>query len=519
MRLNALWLICLLLLLPGAVALGQPAPASQPVEPPATQPAATAAPGQPAPAWSEVSAEVEQYGMDPFDGLDHSGTPPLPPRQLQLPPRSAPDGERRPLPSYDGRPPASLSAGEVLIWIPRGLLYPVHLLLEYGVRWPITQGVTFAEKHYLIPRIQRLFTWSDGRAGLFPTMFFDFGLEPSVGLYFYYDDLLVKNNDLVLQFGFWPTGWYQAVATDRFKVFRNDAGTVTLRGEFVYRPDFVYTGLGVDSVSTEHFFRFRKVEAEASLRAALKDLNRVTFGLRYRNGLIGGSDLDDDDPSVDSAGSPWVSDLPRQVPGYDKTYNLLSTQLKVELDTRSPDRVFTPGSGLRLELFGSFNIDPGNTELAFVRYGAEAVAFLDLTGLNHVLALRVYAELLETIGDDLVPITERIELGGAEHMRGYLQGWLRGDSALVFTLDYRYPVWTFLDANIFVSLGNAFTGRYELLHAKHLLLNWGIGLRSNTSRDVSFDILVAFGSNQLGAWDEDFRINHVRAVFGINQGF
>ncbi len=481
-------------------ATSQPSSASQPA--PASQPA-----GEPLPAL------VPAYG--PYAGMDHSGTPVLPPRQITLPPQSAKPGEERPLPGYDGRPPDGLSAGEALIWVPRAIFYPVHLILKYGVQYPITGAITLAEEHHVLNRVQRFFTFRDGKGGLFPTFFVDFGLYPSMGLYFYLDDLFVPNNNLVLQAGFWPTGWYHFTVTDRFKVFRNDQGTVTLRGEFVWRPDFVFTGLGPDSTSNEYWFGARHTEVEASLRTALKDLNRVTFGLFYRNVMIEGGDS----PSVDDKAAPFSRNLQKSMPGYGWTYNLLTAQLKFELDSRSPDRVFTPGSGLRLELFGSLNVDPSDAELSFARYGAEAAGFLDVSGLNHVIALRLYTELLEPIGDAPVPVTERISLGGAEYMRGFLGGWLRGDSALVLTLDYRYPIWTFLDANIFASLGNVFNGRFEDIHIERMMMVWGIGLRSNTSRDVSFDIMLAFGTNQLGIWDDDFRINHVRAVFGINQGF
>jgi len=439
----------------------------------------------------------------------------LPPAQITLPPESAKPGQRRPVPRYDGRAADSASAGEVLIWIPRVIFYPAHLLMEYGIRWPITTGITLAEKHHVFNRVTRFFTFNEGKGGLFPTFFVDFGLYPSMGLYFYNDDLFVPGNDLVVQAGFWPTGWYHFAVTDRFKVFRNDQGTVTLRGEFVWRPDFVFTGVGPDSVSDEYWFGARQTEVEASLRTSLKDLNRVSFGLFYRNVMIEGGDS----PSVDDTSAPFAGDLQKNMPGYGETYNLLTARLRFELDTRSPDRVFTPGSGLRLELFGSISVDPGDPELSFARFGAEAAGFLDLSGINHVVALRLYAEMLETIGDSVVPVTERITLGGAEHMRGFLDGWLRGDSALVLTLDYRYPVWTFLDANLFVSFGNVFNGRYEEIQIKKMMMCWGIGLRSNTSRDVSFDVLLAFGTNQMGIWSDDMRINHVRVVFGINQGF
>jgi hypothetical protein len=503
-------------------------PASLPTSRPTTQPADSVPPA--------TAAGARAEDPDPYAGLDHTGTPPLPPEDRGLPARSAKPGEQRPVPNYDGRPPEPLSAGEGLIWVPRVIFYPVHLVLEYGLRWPIVQGITFAEKHYLFERVKRVFTFDEGKGGIFPTLFFDFGVNPSAGFYFFYDDLVAEGNDLTLQAGFWADDWYHLVATDSCRVFRDDSGLITLRGEFIYRPDQVFrvfTELDqatLDRFTTERFFRARQTEIELSLRAFLQRLNRVNLALFYRNTKIENGY----DPPLEALTSPLVRNdqgfvpsdpemrtrlVEQAIPGYNSTYNLLETKVRFELDSRHPDRVFTPGSGLRLELFGSFAFDPGEIDLNFFRWGGEAAGFWDVSGINHVLALHLYIEALERTGDAVVPLTERISLGGPEHLRGFLEGWLRGDSALVVTADYRYPIWSFLDANIFASLGNVFPGRFEKLHVKRLVLNWGIGFRSNTSREVSFDFLVGFGTNRIELWDEDFNVDHVRVIFGINQGF
>ncbi len=464
----------------------------------------------------EVPAWAAEEEADPYAGLDHTGTPPLPPKKQSLPAPSAEPGKERPAPGYDGRPAEDLSAGEALIWVPRVLFYPVHLVLEYGLRWPLTKGITLAEEHYLFNKVERFFTFSDGDGGLFPTLFFDFGLSPSMGLYFFHDNVIVEGHNVSLQLGYWPRDWLHVIINDSFLVFKDSSGTVGTRVEVVYRPDKVFFGLGPFSrQQDERFYRLQQTEVELGLRAKLKGLHRFSAGLFYRNTKI----LNGDDPGIDDPGTPFDVTNALEVPGYGETYNLLQAELKFELDSRSPDRISRPGSGVRLELFGSFAVDPGDPELRFARYGGEAAGFLDVTGDNHVLALRVYTELLESVGDTPVPFTERIALGGDEHMRGFLEGRLRGDSAVVVTLDYRYPIWSFLDANLFVSMGNAFLGRFEYMHIKRMIMSWGLALRSNTSRNVSFDIMVGFGSNRLEQWDDDFRVDNFRATFGINQGF
>ena len=476
------------------------APASRPAVP-STQPATVSGPAAP----TRDNAENQ---ADPFSGLDHSGTP-SPPSRLSTGGKGQPLADRRSLPNYDGRVSEALTVGDVLIWVPRAVLYPVHLLLEYGLRWPMVKLVTVAEEHYVFNRIKRFFTFADGKAGLYPTAFFDAGRGLWGGANFFYNGLGISNHSLIINAGYGSSGWYSVAARDTVRVFRNKGGLITLSGGYSSAPNLAFTGLGPDTDEEDQgFFGLRLAEVDLSLSASLSGLNQVQFGVGYRNAKI----EEGRDPEAP----------PADVPGFGDAYDLLRIYLNLVADTRSPDRVWTPGTGLRLELFGSFQFDPSATDLNFFRWGGEAAGFLDLSGINHVIALRVYAEALESTGDALVPASELIALGGQRYLRGFLQGRFRGESALVVTTSYRYPVWAFLDADIFASVGNVFGQRWERLHVKRMTLNWGIGLRTNTSRAYSIGIMLAFGTNQFERWDDDgggFHIDRVRFMAGANHGF
>ena len=66
-------------------------------------------------------------------------------------------------------------------------------------------------------------------------------------------------------------------------------------------------------------------------------------------------------------------------------------------------------------------------------------------------------------------------------------------------------------------MGNTFDEHLDGFSWERMYLNWGIGVRSNNSRDVSFDILVAFGSNRLDS--NSFKVDRVGFIIGVNQGF
>jgi hypothetical protein len=153
----------------------------------------------------------------------------------------------------------------------------------------------------------------------------------------------------------------------------------------------------------------------------------------------------------------------------------------------------------------------------FGRWGAEGGVFFDLTGLGHVLGLKGYVELIEQIGNVAVPFTELISLGGLKRMKGFPDGRFRGPSAFVMTMDYQYPIWTFLDANIFISLGNTFQEHLSDFAFKRQHLNWGLSLRTSFERAYSFDFVVGVGSNRLDK--PSFKIDGVNLAIGINHGF
>ncbi len=503
-------------------------PATRPATPPTTRPTTKKAtqpkPASPTAPLKPTSPPPPARPADPYAGLDHTGTPSLPPRTDRLPPQSAAPGKKRPKPNYAGRKSPRPTAGEVLIWIPRVIFFPIHVTLEYVLRWPLVRFMSFLEKHHVIDHIGDFFKFDGGKASWMPTILKEFGKFNQIGLFYSHKDVGVKGHSISMQAAFWVNSWYQARVIDEWKVFQKDQGAITTRVEFKYRPDQSYYGLGPDTTKDmKSYYRLRQTDVELSLAATLKDLNRFRADLRFRNAYIS-------DPSDDLTGEQvsiadpdravyWDVNDPTSMPGYKNEYNLLTLRLRLDLDSRSPERVDTPGSGVRLELRGSYNIDPTHTWLHFIQYSGELAGFLDVTGRNHVLSLRLYVAGLENTGPAMIPFHERLKLGGKEYLRGYYAGRFRGDSAVVASAQYQYPIWWMLDAYLFMSLGNAFGNHFRDFAFRKLVMSWGIGMRTNASKSVSFDVLVAFGSNQLGLWKEGFKLDDIRLVIGINQGF
>lgn len=427
---------------------------------------------------------------------DHQGTPPLPPPLASAERGSlAPDQSRR-APAYDGREEPAPSAGEVMIWIPRVLFFPARAVLEYGLRWPLVKLLTLNDQYKLTQRVGSVFTFRGGHSGIFPTAFIDFGLSPSVGFYTFHDQLFHPAHSLSAQGGFWTEDWRHLSLADRWSIFGGD-GELVFRGELAQRPDEPYFGTGYAARQQDRRdLRFRRVDAEIELGSYVGGLNRVRFRLRFRDAEV-------------------LARLGPALPGPQRdNYNLLGGELSLALDSRSPEKERTSGTGLRAEATVGYFADPGPRDTSYFRFGGSAGGFFDPAGTNHVLALVVYAELIARTNGEALPLTELISV---ESLRGFIPGRFRGESAVGATLSYRYPIWVLLDAELFLGVGNAFGPALIDFRFDRLVLDGGLALRLGVSRDTSIDLLVGFGTNRLGS--PALEVDSFRFSFGAKHGF
>ncbi|MEO1335833.1 MAG: hypothetical protein AAFV29_09310, partial [Myxococcota bacterium] len=317
---------------------------------------------------------------DVLAGLDHTGSAARPPKVTPLPPSNGRPGEKRVRPDYEGRPPDTASAGDVLLWIPRIALYPVHLTLNWLVRKPIVWAITRAEANYLFTRVENALTFFNGKATLFPTFLADFGLNPAVGLAYTHNDLFADGNTFALSVAVWnPEEWLRVAVRNEQLALNDDSGLFVLEGEFLRRPDQVYYGLGADTrTDDERIYAIERAEVGFELFATLHELNKISFRTRFRSVTFDnenarapalGRTLNLNGEPLERPGAIAFG-TPETIPGFDDRYQLLEHRIHLMLDSRSPDTQYEGGTGLRFEAFGSFEWDPTQTSLHFFRVGA-----------------------------------------------------------------------------------------------------------------------------------------------------
>ncbi|PIE18757.1 MAG: hypothetical protein CSA66_03795 [Proteobacteria bacterium] len=419
---------------------------------------------------------------------------------------------KRAVPDYDGRGEAPTTAGDVLLWVPRVAMSPLYLVSEYVIRRPLGALITEMERADLPALLVDFFTFGGSSAGLIPTMLFDFGLEagalPSGGFYFFWDDALFDGHDLRLRAAFGGGDWIEADVASR--VALGDHGQLSASFDYTRRKDRVFAGIG-GGFGDEAIGRYGLDQTEA------------TLGYRHQLGVRGFVEGDVrlsryaffaatccGDPSL---GGPIADGLYDPPDGFDSDHTYLIPELRIALDSRA----VRPGdeSGARGELFGSVGRALSGYDATFARVGVQLGAFIDLYN-NRVLGLRLHAEAVANLGDARLPFRELARLGGAAPLRAFAEGRLRGQSAAAAVLEYRWPIWVWLDGDLFVEAGNVFGPGFEGLEADALRLSFGVGVRPASIEDHPFELLVAAGTGPLG---DGGGVTTVRVVIGTTSGF
>ncbi len=543
-----------------SAAAAQPTgPAPEPLQPPVPAPSGSPpAPDAPPPKGLEPKPKSDIPGDAPGKGKGEGdakkeapdtakpqpsyGGPQPPPHPESLPERKdLKAGQKRKPQDYDGKEDHTTTA-EDLLWIPRVVFFPLYLVTEYVIRIPLGMLTVAVERSNLISDLQKAFTFGpDNNIGIIPTAFLDFGFRPSVGIYFFYNDFLTKGNDLRANFGFGGTRFWRAGLADRIPIdtpigLERARSYFQIETDFLTRADLLYWGIGPDTIEDTrsklevwtvggggrvHIEPWRGTFLESWVTARY-----TTTGPGECSGSVTFVDEDlgigriCDPPTIRRQIEDGVFAIP---PGYGRPYVTVKTGVRVALDSRKPRPA--PGTGVALELKGEHVADVDEPGLgSWINYSAVLGGFVDLTGKQRVLGLTVAAFFQDPLTDKTtVPLTELV---GAKHvedvpdldiMRGFPPGRLLGSSAIAATLDYRWPIWAFLDGTLQASVGNTFAEHHlEDFELDKLRFSFLGGIRSPNHRDHSFNLLAGFGTD---TFEQGGAPSSFRFLFGGTTGF
>jgi hypothetical protein len=418
--------------------------------------------------------------------------------------------EKRAAPNYDGRGPPPTTFGEGLLWVPRVILFPLWVTTKYIIAAPLGALVTTAEKNHWPTWAINFFTFGEEHeAGWVPLLAYDFGLRPTIGVYFFWNRALSRSNSLAATVAYGGTDWF-AVGLAGARKF-SDRASISLGASMARRPDAVFYGIGPSSDDAlRSRYEFQRVEGSMAVewRPAYWSVLRTTVGIRdfkFRTGTCCG------DPSV--AERIAVGQLPPP-PGYGQPYTAWLGRAEVQFDSRRPRPA--PQSGARLALNVEEDIDTFNTPHSWIRYGGTVGGFWDITGQARVLSLSVITTFVDQTAGTGIPFTELATLGGSEPFVGFLAGRLTDRSSIAAQLRYEWPIWAFIDGELNVALGNVFGEHLDGLRAGLMRLSSGLGFRSTRGGGPGFEFLIGIGTEP---FDTGFRVSSFRFVLGSTYGF
>jgi outer membrane protein assembly factor BamA len=178
----------------------------------------------------------------------------------------------------------------------------------------------------------------------------------------------------------------------------------------------------------------------------------------------------------------------------------------LRIDSR--DNMYRPSSGALVDVGLDWSHGVGFDPSQYVRGHAAVSAVLDLWQRTRTLVVRIEARDLEPIGAAPVPFSELIVLGGPDTFRGFRPGRFRNFSSLFAGVEYRWPVWMWMDASVFGEYGGVFGRHFEGFRIDRMKPDLGAGVRLRSSDAFFARIQLAYG------WGDGWQ-----AFFSVNTGF
>jgi hypothetical protein len=423
---------------------------------------------------------------------------------------------KRPVPSYDGRAPAPVTAADVVAGTLRVILFPVRIVVDYGVRWPLGKLISSAEHSRGVRSIiNTLFLQPPAPVlGFTPIAFYDFGFQSSIGVRaLWTNGFLTPGSRFSLKLGTGGADWW-----------RGDFGLViALPGGFRYgidasvrrRPDQQFFGIGS---RTPHSARARFLFARFGVTAhvgwrefSLVANTAATFTAEsHFNGSLS---------IEDRVASGAIAALPA---GYNDLVGTTRFGAKLALDTRGTRD--TPEwqrntSGARIDALVEYVRATDIGRWLHVDATLGAALRLDATG-EHKLDMRLRVEVVEpqtSLAGADVPFLELATIGGSRDLRGFASGRGRDLSAAALTLDYQWPLAAWLDATLYLGAGNVFGRQLSGLTGAKLRGSAGMGLAiAGLTNERQLELWAAVGTEP---FDEGSEVSSFRLVLGYSHDY
>jgi hypothetical protein len=426
----------------------------------------------------------------------------------------------RATPDYDGRADPATTAGDVGLAVVRVALFPIRIVVDYGIRWPIGKAVTAAEHsrgvrstfHYLFLQP------ATPTPSIFPIALYDFGFQSSIGVRLQWTrGFVTPGSKLSVKLGTGGLDWWRAdgnvviAAPGKYRALR--AG---IDGGVRRRPDQQFFGLGPRTPQSSAA-RYTQARTSMTAFAGVRELSLFAGSTATFAGTSNFNGYSSIEEQVDAGR------IATEPAGYHSFVVTRRYGATLALDTRGtrPDTQERDrsSSGARFDAVIEHVRDREIGE--WVHVDATVGGALRLNHVReHKLDVRLRIELIEPSAmtiDAAIPFVELASIGGSRDLRGFASGRGRDLSAAAFLLDYEWPLAAWLDATLYLGAGNVFGRNLSGFTAGKLRGSAGLGVAlAGLTGDRQLEAWAAFGTEP---FDEGAGAINFRLVLGYSHDY
>lgn len=249
-------------------------------------------------------------------------------------------------------------------------------------------------------------------------------------------------------------------------------------------PQEDFFGLGPDSA-----------RANRTSYAIRSDLFGARLGVRPVSILLAGGGLEYLNPRLGQGKDTSIPSIEEifdssEAPGLGESVDYLRSMAFLELDYRQP-RNARKGGWYRVD-FSRY--DDRTTGLhTFNRLDVDLRQFVGFLAERRVIAARLFVSTSDTDPGHVMPFYGMPTLGGHDTLRGFREYRFRAPHAILVQGEYRWEIWSGLDAALFYDAGKVANSRSDL-DFENLESDYGFGFRFNTNHAIVLRIDAGFGS-------------------------
>lgn len=343
---------------------------------------------------------------------------------------------------------------------------------------PVHWGLKMAERN-----VPRLFEGDRGPYGIYPLFELGGNSGTAVGLLGFHNKVTPADHKIRLEFLF-GSGEYNNFELD-YSISDFLAGGNTLDIETGYKNDPVVSLFGGNGsrITDKRVYATQEIAGSLRIRKRLtKWVDYLVTAAYYQIDIIRAK-AGDNKPDQDGA-----LPVPAELTGLT---SLLSAGSSIRFDfSRGKPRI---NRGIRYSIGLKWKQSLNSTRHQFIEYTAAWNQFIPVFFLpdSRRLALKGELRKVETIGDKTIPFFAQPGLGGSSNLRGFSTNRFQDSGSMLFTLEYRYPMWGFADVVLFADEGQVFN-HYSEIKPGSFHSSYGAGLHVLSASGFAFRTEFAF---------------------------